>query len=263
MHIVVLLKQVHEPNTPPSFFSIGADGSSLALQSGTSMVLNAYDANAIEEAIRIKERFGGTVTAISVGDSGALNHIRRALAMGADRGLRVEGPTGIDCDPAAVAALIAAAISKLDRVDLVLCGRQASDTDAGQVPFELAHRLGYAPVSPVTAIPAVRDQTVEVHRIGENGTQHLRVQLPALLALSNEINKPRAPGLKGVMQAKKTAIPTWSAAELGVSPPAPRLVRSALVLAPRKTTEAELLRASSGAEAGRALADRLRREGLL
>lgn len=263
MHIVVLLKQVHEPNTPSAFMSIGADGNSLSFQAGTSMVLNSYDANAVEEGIRIKEKSGGIVTVISVGDKSSITHIRRALAMGADRGIHVEGPTGIDCEPEVIAALIAGALARVEKATLVLCGRQASDTDAGHVPFILAELLGLTPVSPVIAVPTVIGEAVEVHRVSECGTQHLRVQLPALLGISNEINKPRSPGLKGVMMAKKAEVPSWSAADLAVSPPAVGLRREHLGLAPRKIIEAEMLPAGSGQQAGRALADRLRDEGII
>jgi electron transfer flavoprotein beta subunit len=261
MHIVVLLKQVHEPNTPTAYLSIGADGKSLAFQSGTLMVLNAYDANAVEEAVRVKEKCGASVTAMTVGDKSAITHIRRALAMGADRGVHVEGPTGIECDPATIAALLVAAIGKLGKVDLILCGRQASDTDAGQVPFELAEMLGFTPVSPVVAVSAVTAEALEVMRLAESGTQHLRVLLPAVVCVSNEINKPRPPGLKGVMAAKKADVPTWSPAELGCAAMSPALECSRLELAPRNTIEAEMITAGSGAAAGRALAERLHQEG--
>lgn len=261
MHVVVLLKQVYEPNTPPAYLSIGVDGNSLALQCGTRMVMNAYDANAVEEAIRIKERAGALVTVISVGDQGSISHIRRALAMGADHGIHVEGPTGIDCDPRQIATLACAAIARLEPVDIVMCGRQASDTDAGQVPFHVARILGFGSISPVVALPVVGDTTLEVHRIGERGTQHIRARLPVVLGISNEINKPRSPGLKGVMAAKKAEVPSWGAADLGISLPQQLMERAALAVTPRKSLEAEILKATNAAEAGRMLADRLKAEG--
>jgi electron transfer flavoprotein beta subunit len=102
-----------------------------------------------------------------------------------------------------------------------------------------------------------------VDRIADGLTQRLRVALPALLGLSNEINKPRPVPLKGVMLAKKAEIPTWSAAELGIGPPAPGLALRRLFMTPVPERRAELIAAASGAAAGIALADRLRQEGLI
>lgn len=261
MHIVVTLKQVHDPNIPASFMVVGRDGKSLALHSAASFVLNAYDANAVEEAIRIKEKHGGSVTVVSVGDNGSIGHIRRAIAMGADRGIHVEGPVGIDCDPQVTATLIHAALQKIEPADLVLCGRQASDTDAGQVPFLLAERLGIAAISPVSAIASVADNELVVDRIADGGLQRFKAALPLLLGVSNEINKPRAPGLKGVMQSKKAEVPSWTLADLGIDAPAPALRLEELALTEQPILEAEIIAAASAAEAGRALADRLKSEG--
>lgn len=203
MHIVVPVKSVHDPNISPALLSIGADGRSLETPAGMPSVMNGYDANAVEAAIRLKEAGGGSVTVVSVGSEDAVTHLRRAIAMGADRAILIDGPTGLAADGFAVASLLAGAIRDLPAVDLVLCGRQASDTDAGQVPAMLAEHLGMASVGPVRAIVAGDAASLVVDRIGEDRTERLKVRLPAVLALSNEINKPRAPGLKGVMAAKR------------------------------------------------------------
>lgn len=259
MHILVTMKQVHDPNTPQDFLSPGADGT-VAYHSATSFVLNAYDANAVEEAIRIKEKVGGSVTVLSVGGPDSPTHIRRAIAMGADAGVHVAGPVGFECDPIVLAALIAAAVAKIEPVDLVLCGRQASDTDGGQTHFYLAEALGLPAVSPVVAVTP-SDSGLVVDRIGEGGTQRLAVQLPALLGLSNEINRPRAASLKGVMVSKKAVVPSWAAADLGITPPASGSTLIAVSRVERPVLSAELIGGGSGAELGRALADRLHSEG--
>jgi electron transfer flavoprotein beta subunit len=263
MHIVVLLKQVHEPNTPLSFMSIDKEGKALVLEGSVSLVLNAYDANAIEEAVKWKEKQGATITALSVGDKSTVAHLRRAIGMGADRGIHIEGPSGIDGDPAVVGGLISAALAKLDRVDLVLCGRQASDTDAGQVPFIVAQKSRMTPILPVIGLLKLDADAVELQRLCEGGSQRLRVKLPALLGVSNEINKPRAASLRGVMAGKKAVIPTWTATELGIQTPRPGLTLEKLSWAPRTTLNAELIAAGTDEAAGRALADRLKAEGLL
>jgi electron transfer flavoprotein beta subunit len=262
MHIVVTLKQVHDPNTLASFMSIGSDGKSLVLHSSTSTVLNSYDANALEEAIRIKERHSGSVTVLSVGDEkGSIAHIRRAIAMGADRGIHVQGPVGIASDSQVIATLLHGALRRIEPADLILCGRQASDTDAGQVPFMLAERLSFSAISPVIAIHSVAENTLVVDRIAEGGLQRFKALFPLVLGISNEINKPRAPGLKGVMLSKKAEVPSWTLTDLGIEAPAPALTLERLVLTERPVLEAEIVGGASAEDAGRALADRLKHEG--
>lgn len=260
MHILVTMKQVHDPNAPQDFLSPGDEGK-VVYHSATPFVLNAYDSNAVEEAIRIKEEVGGTVTVIVVGGPDSIGHIRRAIAMGADAGVHVAGPGGLEGDPMAVAALIAAAAAKLAPVDLVLCGRQASDTDAGQTHFYLAEALGLPAVSPVVAVTLRADDTLVVDRIGDGGVQRLGVRLPALLGLSNEINRPRAASLKGVMLSKKAEVPTWGNTDLGIEAAVAGSIMVAVSRVERPVLAAELIAAGSGAELGRALADRLHSEG--
>lgn len=260
MHILVTMKQVHDPNTPQDFLSPGDNGK-VAYHSATSFVLNAYDSNAVEEAIRIKEKVGGTVTVVVVGGPESVAHIRRAIAMGAGAGVHVDGPAGLDGDPMVLAALIAAAAAKLAPVDLVLCGRQASDTDGGQTHFYLAEALGLPAVSPVVAVTQEAGDALVVDRIGDGGVQRLSVRLPALLGLSNEINRPRAASLKGVMLSKKAVVPTWTAADLGIEAPAAGSTRVAASRVERPVLSVEYISAGSGAELGRALADRLHNEG--
>jgi electron transfer flavoprotein beta subunit len=260
MHILVTLKQVHDPNTPNDFLLPGADGQ-VAYHSATSFVLNAYDSNAVEEALRLKEVLGGSVTVVSVGGPESVLQIRRAIAMGADAGVHVVGPAGLDGDPMATAALIAGAVAKIDPVDLVLCGRQASDTDGGQTPFYLAEALGLPAVSPVVAIAQGESGVLTVDRIGDGGVQRLAVQLPALFGLSNEINRPRAASLKGVMLSKKAVVPSWAEADLGIAMPANGSTRIAVSLIEQQVMAAEMIVGGSDVELGRALADRLHSEG--
>lgn len=262
MHIVVTLKQVYDPNTPAVLLKIGKDGRTVELPAGMSQIMNGYDANAVEAALALKEKNGGTITVLSVGDDSCKNALRRAIGMGADKGVHIAGPTGLATDSAMVAALLAAAVRKLGPVDLVLCGRQASDTDAGQVPFLLAEELGLPAVSPVREIRAAEQGAVIVDRIADGCTQRLRASLPALLGVSNEINKPRPVPLKGVMLAKKAEIPTWTPADLAVDV-LPALTLRRLYIESPAETRAELIVAENARAAGGALAERLHREGMI
>lgn len=262
MHIVVTLKQVHDPNTPAVLLKIGTDGRTVELPAGMSQIMNGYDANAVEAALALRSKNGGTITAISVGDEFCKNGLRRAIGMGVDNGVHITGPTGLAADSAVVAALLAAAIGKLGPVDLILCGRQASDTDAGQVPFLLAEELRLPAVSPVKEFRAVESRAVIVDRVADGYTQRLRASLPVLLGVSNEINKPRPVPLKGVMLAKKAEIPTWTSADLAVDA-LPALTLRRLYIEPPPETRAELIAAENACAAGSALAERLHREGMI
>ncbi len=262
MHIVVPLKQVFDPNTPPVQLRIGGGGRSLELPSGASPVMNGYDANAVEAALMLKEKHGGTLTVLSVGDESCRNALRRALAMGADSAIHIAGPNGLAADSASIAALLEAAIRKLPAADLILCGRAASDTDAGQVPLLLAVALDLPAASPVRAI-SLEDGMAIADRIAEGTIQRLAVKLPALLCVSNEINKPRATPLKGVMLAKKADIPSWTAAALGLGDIRPALVLRRLSFPPVAETRAEFIAGATAAAAGAALAERLRQERMI
>ncbi|MCR4471866.1 MULTISPECIES: electron transfer flavoprotein subunit beta/FixA family protein [unclassified Burkholderia] len=263
MHIVVTLKQVHDPSTPAERLVLGPDGKSLANPAGVSDVANGYDVNAVEEALKIREAIGGSVTVLGVGSEALKAHLRRAIAMGADKAIHVEGTGGIDSDPAVVATLLWAAIRTLQPVDLVLCGRQSSDTDNGQVLFRLAEQLGLSAVSPVKRLVEVTAAGVHVERLTDDGVQHVRSALPTLLGISNEANKPRSPSLKGVMSSKKAEIPTLKPADLGVELPAPSMVLRRIYFPEVGAVHAEIVSAGDGAAAGRALADRLHEEGVI
>jgi electron transfer flavoprotein beta subunit len=263
MHIVVPLKQVFDPNTPMVQIRIGADERSLELPSGLGPVMNGYDANAVEAAISLKERHGGSVTVLSVGDEGAKHGLRRALGMGADCGIHIQGPAGLAADSAQVAALLTAAMRKLPAIELILCGRQASDTDAGQVPLLLAAHLGFASAVPIKSITPDGSDGFVVERIADGITQRLWLPRPAVVGVSNEINKPRVASLKGVMLAKKAEIPTWSAADLGLADTQPALILRRVSIPVARDIRAEVIAGASAPAAGAALADRLRQEGMI
>ena len=214
MNIVVTVKQVPDPNTPTKLLTIDARAKRVIPPAGIPPVMNGYDANALEEAVRLKEQRGAKVTAVSVGDDGARDALRRAIAMGASEAIHVEGAA--DLDSSSTAEVLAAAIARLAPFDLMLCGRQASDTDGGQVLFGLAELLGLPAVSPIKKIVEVQDGALVVDRIIEDGTQRVRVELPALLGVSSEVNQPRYPAMKGVLIAKRAEIPTWRRGDLAL-----------------------------------------------
>jgi electron transfer flavoprotein beta subunit len=262
MELVVTVKQVPDPNIPPAHFAIDETAKRVVSPAGIPPLMNGYDANGLEAALRLREQHGGKVTVVSAGDDGVRDTLRRAIAMGANAAVHVSEPGGLDGDASATALALAQAISRLGPVDLILCGRQASDTDAGQVLFAIAERLGLPAVSPVKKIVQVADGRLVVERISEDGTQRVSIQLPALIGVSSETNEPRYPAMKGVMAAKRAQIPTWTRAELAPGDGGSRVELRRLYREQRQA-RAELVEGESPAAIGARLAEKLHEAGLV
>lgn len=224
--------------------------------------MNGYDANALEEALRLREKHGGKVTALGLGDDTSRESLKCAIAMGADTAILINDPDLLNADSAGVGRALAAAIRKIDDFDLILCGRQASDTDGGQVLHWIAETLDLPAVSPIVRIEAVDGRHLTVHRLIEDGYQRLRVELPALLGVSSEINEPRFPTMRGTMAAGRAMIPGWKASDLGLQPFTPKVELRQLQIQLR-TSKADLIEGNSAAEQGAALANKLHDLGLI
>ena len=262
MNIVVTIKQVEDPATPPSHMVLGASGKSVQSVSGVPRIMNGYDANAVEAALQLKEQHGGKVTVVSLGDSSARTTLKRAIAMGADSCVLLSDPQWELLDSFGTASVLAAAVRKIGNVDLVLCGRQASDSDAGQVLYWLAEMLELPVASPIVKIEESSADALVVHSLLEEEYQRLSVKLPALLGISSEINEPRQPSPKGTVTATRTMVPTWNASSLAVGPLVCKVDMTKLELQIR-TGKADLIEGADGAARGRALADKLHQLELL
>lgn len=262
MNIVVTIKQVEDPIIPPTHLVVDGASQRVRSASGAPQVMNGYDANALEEALRIKERLGGKVTVIGLADESARKTLKRAIAMGADSAVLLSDPQWESLDSQGIARVLAAAVRKIGKVDLVLCGRQASDSDGGQVLYWLAGALALPVVSPVIRIEEAQADSLLVQRILEEEYQRLAVRLPALLGVSSEINEPRLPTPKGTVAATRAMIPVWKAATLNV-PRAERQVTMRKLDIQLRAGRAEIIQGTDAADAGRALADKLHQQGLI
>ena len=262
MDIIVTVKQVPDPDIPPSHFRVDEAARRVIPPQGVAPVMNGYDANALEEALRLKDKHGGKVTVVTLGGDSARDTLKRAIAMGADAAIHINDPALLDADAFTTAQALAAAIKKIGACDLVLSGRQASDTDAGQVHLGIAELLGLPAVSPVQKVEEVADGSITVERIAEDGYQRVRMQLPGLLGMSSEANEPRYPPLKGIMAAGRAQIPVWTAADLGVGAPERKVEVRRLYMETREA-RVELIEADTPAEAGVRLADKLREAKLV
>lgn len=211
MNVVVCIKQV------PEIERVKVDGDSgKVIIPDDSAMINPFDEYAIEEALRIREKHGGTVTVMTVGPDGAATALRSALALGADEAVHLVDPAFTGSDAAATATILAAGIGKLDGITLALFGRNAIDTDASAVPGYVAGRLDWPQVLFVRKIVELSDQNAAVERMTEDGYDVCDIPLPGVVSVVKEINEPRLPSLKGKMKARKAPIATYSAADLGL-----------------------------------------------
>ncbi|NNE70138.1 MAG: electron transfer flavoprotein subunit beta/FixA family protein [Rhodothermales bacterium] len=176
---------------------------STAVQTGR-MVLNAYDASAVEEALVLKEAHGGTVDLLLVGPETARETIRKALAMGADSATHIVRPDVGDLDSSAVAEILAEHLAD-HSFDVIATGKQSQDTDSGLAGSMLAERLGLPYASNAVGL-AVEGDALVVTRQGDSGQEILELQTPCMVTCSNDMNDPRIPSLKGIMAAKRKSV---------------------------------------------------------
>jgi electron transfer flavoprotein beta subunit len=212
--IVVCMKQVPDTETK---IQVNPQGTGI-LTEGIKYVMNPYDEFAVEEALRIKEKFGGTVTIVSMGPQRATEAIRTALAMGADKGVHLNDAAFEGADSYATAKALAAAIKKLP-FQILLTGKQAVDLDNSQVFAALAEMLGIPHVSVVTKLEIAADgKSAVAEREIEGGAKEvIQVSLPALFAAQKGLNEPRYASLPGIMKAKKKPIDLVDLAKSGLA----------------------------------------------
>jgi len=192
------------------------DPETLRLDRSGTAALNPFDAHALEEALRIKERTGeGEVVAIMVGPPGAADSLRKALAIGADRAVHVTDGALAGSDLVATARALAKAVER-EEPDLVLLGQQGSDSDGAVLWSALADLLRLPVVSQAASLE-LEEGKATAKRQTEYGYDVIEAPLPAVIAVSDAINDPRYPSLKGIMGAKKKPFETVTTADLGLA----------------------------------------------
>ncbi len=209
MKIAVCVKQVPDATSVRRL-----DAATNRLDRSGEGALNATDVNAVEEALRIKEAHGGDVVVVSLGPAKAIDSLRKALAMGADRALLVSDDAAAGSDLVATSDALARAVER-EEADLVLFGQQSSDSDGAVLWAAVADRLRRPLISQVADL-TIDGTSVTGKRQTEFGYDVISAPLPAVVAVSDAINEPRYPSLKGIMGAKSKPAETLSLAELGV-----------------------------------------------
>lgn len=261
MNMIVCCKQVIDPEAPPASFKIDAASNQVMPPANVPPVINPFDENAVEAALKIKDQQGGKITVISLGNNLVRDVVKKPLSMGADELILLEDPTFEGGDSWSTAYALAAAIKKIGEFDLIFCGRQASDWDAGQVGSGIAEMLGIPSVTLARKVE-VADGTAKIERVLPDGYQVIETPLPALVTVSNELGEPRYATLKGIMAAAKKQPTIWKPSDLGLDESqigtAGRKANLLKLFQPVSEGKCEFIEADSPAEAGTKLAEKMR-----
>ncbi|HNV92823.1 MAG TPA: electron transfer flavoprotein subunit beta/FixA family protein [Candidatus Cloacimonas sp.] len=212
MHYIVCVKQV--PNTT----EIKIDPKTNTLvREGVESILNPFDAYAVEEAVRLKEKYGGTVTAISMGPNQCETTLRETVSLGVDNIILLSDRRFAGADTLATSLTLAAAIRKIGDYTLILTGQQAIDGDTGQVGPGIAAHLKIPQTCYVRKIESFSENSAVVERLLEDGYDRISMQLPAVISVVKEINVPRLPSLRGKKNAKTAVLTVWNCDDLGLN----------------------------------------------
>ena len=264
LNIFVLAKQVIDSEMPMSAFRLDREAKRVVSPSNIPAVVNGFDENAVEAALRIRQSQEVTITVISMGQAFSMDVMKKPLSMGADELVLLQDESFENVVDSYLAAyVLVAAIKKLGQFDLIICGRQASDWDNAQVPLGVAELLAI-PCVTIGKKVEVGDGQVIVERVVPEGVEVVECPLPALVTVSNELGQPRYPTLRGIMAATRKQPTIWTAQDLGIVPSElePKLKILDLFV-PESDASCEFIEGDTEVEAGRNLALRLREAKLI
>ncbi|GAA6524664.1 electron transfer flavoprotein subunit beta/FixA family protein [Intrasporangium sp. DVR] len=214
MNIVVCVKYVPDAQADRTFNA----SDNTTDRENVDGLLSELDEYAVEEALKIVEAGEGEVTVVTVGPDRAADAIKKALQMGAHKGVHIKDDAIHGSDAPATSLVLAEAIKKLTAdapADLVITGMASTDGTMGVVPAMLAERLGLPAVTYAAEL-TVEGGKATIRRDGDVSTQTIEATLPALVSVTDQINEPRYPSFKGIMAAKKKPVEQWSLADLGI-----------------------------------------------
>jgi electron transfer flavoprotein beta subunit len=266
VEIIVCIKQV--PDTTD--VKVNPETNTL-IREGIANIINPFDVYAIEEALRLKEKFGGKVLVISLGPPQSINALKEAVGMGADEAIQLSDRAFAGSDSWSTSYTLALAIKKLGGFNIILCGKQAIDGDTGQVGPGIASQLGITQLTYVFKIIKLEPEagTITVERLLEEGREIVEAKLPALLTVVKDINQPRSATLFHMRRASKLLIPTWTAADLPGADPSKLGLKGSptqvikIFSPPKRTGVLDLIKADSVEQSAAILADKIIAEKIL
>ncbi len=260
-NMIVCCKQVPDPEAPPVVFKVASTTNKMTLPPDVKPVIGQYDEFAMEAALRIKDKAGGKITILSLGNKLVRDVIKKTLAVGGDELILLEDEAFEEGDSWSTAYALAMAIKKIGEYDLIFCGRQSSDWDAGQVGLGIAEILGIPAVTLARKLE-VTDAKLKVERVIPDGYEVVEVGFPALITVTSELGSLRYPALKGIMAAAKKQPTIWKPADIGLElsqvGAAGRRVELAKLFQPVKEVKCEIIGGETPVEAGVNLATKLR-----
>lgn len=266
MNIIVCVKQIPDPEIPAAKFKLDTERKNVIAPDGIPPVINPYDAQAVEMALKIKEKDEGKITILTIGKDEASRVIKHALAMGADEGFLLQDPLFEGSDSFSLAHILSRAIQMIGGFDLVLCGRESADWEEGLVGSLLAENLELPLVTLAESIELTQARLI-VKKVILDGYQIFEVAPPAVVTVSHEAAPPRLPTGWGIISASKKEIPVWNAVDISADPfqigkeaSRKKLVRLSI---PERKRKCEILGGDTLEEAAAKLAEKLRRKGAI
>jgi electron transfer flavoprotein beta subunit len=213
MDIIVLIKQV------PDTTEVKIDKKKgTMIREGVPTIINPDDTHAIEEALRLRDKLGGKVTVLTMGPPQAIEALQEASAMGTDENILLTDKAFAGADTWATSYTLAAAIKKIGKFDLIICGRQAIDGDTAQIGPQVAEHLDLPQITYVKDIE-IEGTALRVEKVMENGIQKIETSLPALVTVIKDLNKPRYPTVGGVVEAcRERDYTIWGADDIDADP---------------------------------------------
>lgn len=257
LNILVCFKQIQNPELAAELFRINEDETAV-IPTGQSLVTSPFDEQAIEAALRIRDKLGeARITVATVGSTSSQAGIKHALSMGADEGILVSDEGLGSLDPYSTAQVLAAAIKEAGSFDLVITGRQSADTDAGIVGCGLAELLEMPVISFVKDVRIEGDRVI-AKRVLDGASETVEAKLPCLVTITNELGAPRKPSLRETMRASKKPQSVWKPQEHGCNKETlVRMHTRKRLFKPTRVGECELFTGPTPADIAQQVADRL------
>jgi len=266
LNIVVCVKQVFDPEAPARSFGVDAAGQTIVVARGVSKMIGAYDESAVEAGLQIRDQHGGKVTLVSLGPPSAAQFLKETMAFGADEAILLADEATDRGDSFSAGHALARAIGKIGAFDIILCGREGSDTDAGIVGPCIAEDLSLPCATLARRVEVGSGGSLRVERAVEDGFQVVELTPPAVVTVTSECYQIRYPTMATIIAADEKDVTVWSMADIrsqheenSASEPATTLVK---LFVPVRETACQLFEADTLDQAAADLVGTLRSKGL-
>lgn len=259
LEIIVCAKQIPDPEGPPSSFEADSDNKEVKI-SGIPPEINPFDKNALEAAIQLKEKHGGKVTVVSLGEKLSEAVLNKALGAGADELVLVKDKKMKNLDSYSTAEFLSEIIEKIGGYDLVLTGRQAGDWESGQVGILLSEFLELPGINWARDIE-IEGGKVRVEKVIPKGYERVETDLPAVITASNEVGVLRYVSVSTLKKAREKPVKNWGSEKLDLSKLDKRNITS--LTSPSRERECTIIERDTPEKAGVKLAEKLKEKGIV